>query len=44
MAFDGKTVARHNEHLLNEQRVAKAVFDKVAHCGCLSASNIRYLQ
>ena len=37
-------IARHNEHLLNEQRVAKAVFDKVAHSGCLSASNIRYLQ
>ncbi|WP_447747445.1 ATP-binding SpoIIE family protein phosphatase [Pseudomonas nicosulfuronedens] len=37
-------IARHNEHLLNEQRVAKAVFDKVAHSGCLSAANIRYLQ
>ncbi|WP_375739182.1 SpoIIE family protein phosphatase [Pseudomonas boanensis] len=37
-------IARHNEHLLTEQRVAKAVFDKVAHTGCLSAPNIRYLQ
>ncbi|TBU74594.1 fused response regulator/phosphatase [Phytopseudomonas daroniae] len=37
-------IARHNEHLLNEQLVAKAVFDKVAHSGCLSAGNIRYLQ
>ncbi|WP_409289138.1 SpoIIE family protein phosphatase [Pseudomonas sp. KCJK8927] len=37
-------IARHHHHLLNEQRVAKAVFDKVAHSGCLSASNIRYLQ
>lgn len=37
-------IARHNEHLLNEQRVAKAVFDKVAHSGCLDAPNIRYLQ
>lgn len=37
-------IARHNEHLLNEQRVAKGVFDKVAHSGCLSAANIRYLQ
>ncbi|GLK91583.1 ATP-binding SpoIIE family protein phosphatase [Pseudomonas turukhanskensis] len=37
-------IARHNEHLLNEQRVAKAVFDKVAHSGCLNAPNIRYLQ
>ncbi|MDU9412335.1 MULTISPECIES: fused response regulator/phosphatase [Pseudomonas] len=37
-------IAKHNEHLLTEQRVAKAVFDKVAHSGCLNASNIRYLQ
>lgn len=37
-------IARHNEHLLNEQRVAKAVFDQVAHSGCLDAPNIRYLQ
>jgi CheY-like chemotaxis protein len=37
-------IARHNEHLLAEQRVAKAVFDKVAHSGCLNAPNIRYLQ
>ncbi|MNF57332.1 Transcriptional regulatory protein AfsQ1 [compost metagenome] len=38
-------IARHHEYLLNEQRVAKAVFDKVAHSGCLNAApNIRYLQ
>ncbi|MCI3944788.1 fused response regulator/phosphatase [Pseudomonas syringae] len=37
-------IARHHEYLLNEQRVAKAVFDQVAHAGCLGASNIRYLQ
>lgn len=37
-------IARHNEHLLNEQRVAKAVFDKVAHSGSLNAANVRYLQ
>lgn len=37
-------IARHNEHLLNEQQVAKAVFDKVAHSGCLGSGNIRYLQ
>lgn len=37
-------IARHHHHLLNEQRVAKAVFDKVAHSGCLNAPNIRYLQ
>ena len=37
-------IVRHNLYLLNEQRVAKAVFDRVAHSGCLSAPNIRYLQ
>ncbi|MGV8919924.1 MAG: SpoIIE family protein phosphatase [Pseudomonas sp.] len=37
-------IARHHGYLLNEQRVAKAVFDQVAHSGCLSAPNIRYLQ
>ncbi|MGY2169296.1 ATP-binding SpoIIE family protein phosphatase [Pseudomonas gingeri] len=37
-------IARHHDYLLNEQRVAKAVFDKVAHSGCLRAPNIRYLQ
>jgi CheY-like chemotaxis protein len=37
-------IARHHDYLLNEQRVAKAVFDKVAHSGCLKAPNIRYLQ
>lgn len=38
-------IARHHDYLLHEQRVAKAVFDKVAHSGCLNAAhNIRYLQ
>ena len=37
-------IIRHHDYLLNEQRVAKAVFDKVAHSGCLDAPNIRYLQ
>ena len=37
-------IARHNVYLLNEQRVAKAVFDRVAHEGCLSAPNIQYRQ
>ena len=37
-------IALHHQHLLNEQRLAKAVFDKVAHTGCLQAPNIRYLQ
>ena len=34
-------IARHNDYLLNEQRVAKAVFDRVAHSGCLDAPNAR---
>ncbi|WAH57346.1 fused response regulator/phosphatase [Pseudomonas silvicola] len=37
-------ITRHHGYLLNEQRVAKAVFDQVAHSGCLSSPNIRYLQ
>lgn len=37
-------IARHHDYLLNEQRVAKEVFDQVAHSGCLDATNIRYLQ
>jgi CheY-like chemotaxis protein len=37
-------IAQHHDYLLNEQRVAKAVFDQVAHSGCLSAPNIHYLQ
>ena len=37
-------IVRHHQYLLNEQRVAKAVFDKIAHSGCLSAPNIRYRQ
>ncbi|KAA8694772.1 Response regulator [Pseudomonas caricapapayae] len=37
-------ISKHHEYLLNEQRVAKAVFDQIAHAGCLGAGNIRYLQ
>jgi CheY-like chemotaxis protein len=37
-------ISRHHDYLLNEQRVAKEVFDQVAHSGCLDAPNIRYLQ
>ena len=37
-------IARHHHHLLSEQRVAKAVFDKVAHAGCLGAADIHYRQ
>lgn len=31
-----------NRQLLEEQHVARRVFDNVAHSGCLNASNIRY--
>ncbi len=37
-------IAQRNQQLLDEQRAAKAIFDKVAHAGCLNAPNIRYRQ
>jgi DNA-binding response OmpR family regulator len=37
------TIAENNQHMLHEQHVAKAVFDNVAHSGCLSATNIKYM-
>lgn len=36
-------ISQHNEHLLQEQKVAKAVFDNVAHSGALDLPNIKYL-
>jgi CheY-like chemotaxis protein len=33
----------HREHLLREQAVAKAVFDNIAHSGCIEANNIKHL-
>jgi serine phosphatase RsbU (regulator of sigma subunit) len=35
-------IAKHNARLLQEQRVAKHVFDNVAHSGSLNSKNIRY--
>lgn len=35
-------IQQHNERLLHEQTVAKHVFDKIAHTGCLDSSNVRY--
>ena len=35
-------IQEHNRQLLLEQQVAKAVFDNVAHAGCLKADNIKY--
>lgn len=36
-------IVLYNKRLLQEQHVAKKVFDNVAHAGCLHASNIRFL-
>ncbi|MET0357618.1 MAG: fused response regulator/phosphatase, partial [Cellvibrio sp.] len=35
-------LSQHHQRLLQEQGIAKQVFDNVAHNGCLSASNVRY--
>lgn len=35
-------LSQHHNRLLQEQSVAKQVFDNVAHSGCLNASNVRY--
>jgi len=36
-------IARSNEHMLQEQQIAKKVFDNVAHMGCLDAANIKHV-
>lgn len=36
-------ISLHNERLLHEQKVAKQVFDNIAHPGCIDAPNIQYL-
>ncbi|MBV1883789.1 MAG: SpoIIE family protein phosphatase [Pseudomonadales bacterium] len=36
-------ISRHHDHLIHEQEVAKAVFDNIAHPGCIDAKNIKYL-
>lgn len=35
-------IVQYNNRLLQEQTVAKHVFDNVAHSGCLDANNVRY--
>ncbi len=35
-------IASHNKHLMQEQTVAKQVFDKIAHAGALHLENIHY--
>jgi len=36
-------ITHRNEYLLQEQKIAKKIFDNVAHLGCLGASNIKHL-
>jgi CheY-like chemotaxis protein len=36
-------IRERNDHMLLEQQVAKAVYDNVAHSGCLELNNIKYL-
>lgn len=35
-------IAQNNAHLIQEQNVAKQVFDNIAHSGCLDASNVKH--
>lgn len=35
-------IEANNQHLIQEQTVAKQVFDKIAHTGCLNLGNIRH--
>lgn len=35
-------IEANNRHLIQEQTVAKQVFDKIAHTGCLDLGNIRH--
>ncbi len=37
-------IASQHQRLVRDQELAKVIFDRVAHAGCLSASNLRYLQ
>jgi len=36
-------IQENNEHMRHEQEVARAVYDNVAHSGCLDLPNIKYL-
>ena len=42
MIMQRDQLSQHHQRLLQEQAVAKQVFDNVAHSGCLDASNVRY--
>ncbi len=36
-------IRANNEHMLHEQQVARAVYDNVAHAGCLDLPNLQHL-
>lgn len=42
VALQKAQIEEHNRHLIQEQTVAKQVFDKIAHTGCLDMGNIRH--
>lgn len=42
MIMQRDQLSQHHRRLLQEQTVAKQVFDNVAHSGCLNANNVRY--
>lgn len=42
LAHQKDQIALHNKHLIQEQNVAKQVFDKIAHAGALKLDIIRY--
>ncbi|SDR89249.1 Histidine kinase-like ATPase domain-containing protein [Halopseudomonas xinjiangensis] len=37
-------IASQHQRMIRDQEMAKIIFDRVAHAGCLSAGNLRYLQ
>lgn len=42
LAQQNALICEHNRQLLDEQAIARRVFDNIAHRGCLDAPNIRY--
>ncbi len=42
LAEQKSKIELNHKHLIQEQNVAKQVFDKIAHTGCLDLENIRY--
>ena len=42
LALQKMEIEKHKSHLLQEQTVAKQVFDNIAHDGCLNLDLIRH--